>query len=159
MNIFKYPMTTPSIEFISWHRVIDQRNLEMACATADCVRADPRKLEIAAANLQRLIDQGIGGGLRNRYIFRWKQIFDTSDADFILGELTRDDETGAALRQADPFTGILPAEHRNRIIEAYETRREGAQRIGAWIREQPASGSPGSSGPLRRERLSGARRT
>ncbi len=122
----KPPSSELAEPFVSWHRVIDQRNLEMARATADCVRANPHLLEVAAARLRRYIEQGVGGGLRNKYIRRWKRIFDMGNSESILGELTRDDEAGAALRQADPFTGILPAERRDRIIEAYESRRAAA---------------------------------
>lgn len=107
----------------SWHQVIDERNLELARATADCLRADPAGWEVIRGNLRRIIEQDICGGLSNGYVRRWKAILDTGDPEFILGELTRDDETGAALRQADPFTRILPQETRNRIMESYESRR------------------------------------
>lgn len=78
--------------FVGGHQLIDRRNRELARATTDCIRADPPKPEIVRANLQRLIERGVGGGIRNRYIAHWKRLFDTADANRILAELVRDDE-------------------------------------------------------------------
>ena len=83
------------------------------------MRADPAKLEIARANLHRLIERGVGGGIRNRYLAHWNRLFNTADTARILAELEREDEWGDALRQADPFTGILPPETRERIFDTY----------------------------------------
>ena len=105
------------------HQATDRYNLELARATTACIRADPSKLEVARANLHRLIERGVGGGLRNRYLAHWKRLFDTADARHILEEYEREDEWGDALRQAHPFTGILPPEARERIFDTYASER------------------------------------
>ena len=58
----------------------------------------------------------------HRYLAHWNRLFNTADTARILAELEREDEWGDALRQADPFTGILPPETRDRIFDAYESK-------------------------------------
>jgi hypothetical protein len=98
------------------HRLLDARSLAMHCKIAQKISRDPELLNTAKENLARWSQKSAGE--RPRYLQEWEEILDRpwpEIADFITsisGDAIR-------LRSSSPFAGVLSAEERKRIYEAF----------------------------------------
>jgi len=85
------------------HRRIDERSLAMMKAIVKKIEEDPRKkgLDKARSVCGRWVQMH-----ENSYIRQWEEIL-KGDWEDIKGVLTDDSEKADALRQCNPFCGIL----------------------------------------------------
>jgi len=91
----------------------------MHALVAEKISADPGLLEVARQNLRRW---------RTRWqqqpptwFEEWQQIM-AGEWPTIAALITEQSENAVRLRQSSPFAGVLNAEERKRIYEAFRTR-------------------------------------
>ena len=102
----------------SSHRLLEARSLAMHAVIAQKIERDPRLLEIPRNNLKRW------GARWERaapaWYGQWCRIM-TRPWPEIAAIITEPSEEGARLRQSSPFAGVLSAQERRRIYEAFRT--------------------------------------
>ena len=102
-------------EVLTGHRRIDQRSLAMHRAIADKLRADPSLLAIAWENLDRWSKNA---GRSQPYLDAWRAILQRPLAE-TLALMVEESETMTAMRQANPFAGILTPRERWAIYDRF----------------------------------------
>lgn len=110
------PAKEDGISRYSDHRLLDARSLAMHCKIAQKVSRDPELLDAAKQNLARWSRKSAGE--KPRYLAEWQEILDRpwiEIADFI----TCISDRAIRLRSSSPFAGVLSAEERKRIYEAF----------------------------------------
>ena len=98
------------------HRLLDARSLAMHCKIAQKISRDPELLNVAKENLARWSQKA--AGKEPRYLQEWREILERpwpEIADFI----TSISDDAIRLRSSSPFAGVLSAEERKRIYEAF----------------------------------------
>lgn len=98
------------------HQRIDQRSLAMHRAVADKLRADPGLIEVARGNLDRWSRQN---GRSQPYFDAWRSLLD-GPFEELLAAMVEDTERMTAMRQANPFAGILSPAERWAIYAQFE---------------------------------------
>jgi hypothetical protein len=101
------------------HRRIDARSLAMHRAIAEKLRADPSLLAIAHENLDRW---SAANGRSQPYFEAWQEIL-KRPLEEVLALMVEDSERMTAMRQADPFPGILTPRERWAIYEQFRAER------------------------------------
>ena len=110
------PRVAPVRPGYSSHRLLEARSLAMHAVIAQKIERDPKLLDVPRNNLKRWNTRWEAEapawydewcGIMNR---PWPEIA------AIITELS---EEGARLRQSSPFAGVLSAEERRRIYEAF----------------------------------------
>ena len=112
------PAKEDGISRYSDHRLLDARSLAMHCKIAQKISGEPGLLDVARQNLARWSRKSAGEN--PRYLAEWQKILDRpwiEIADFIT---SISDQT-TRLRSSSPFAGVLSAEERKRIYEAFGT--------------------------------------
>ncbi len=89
---------------MNWHEVMDECALEMDRVIARELRADPAKLDLAVAWIQRFLD-------------------DADYSDQNKDALADESDEGQRMRQSSPFAVLMPQDERLRILAKYEARR------------------------------------
>ena len=115
-SVSRWVATEEEYSRYSDHRLLDARSLAMHCKIAQKISRDPELLKIAEQNLARWRQKSAGE--YPRYLEEWQEIIDRpwmEIADFITS--ISDDAT--RLRSSSPFAGVLGAEERKRIYEAF----------------------------------------
>jgi hypothetical protein len=100
----------------SAHRVLEARSLAMHVVIAQKIQREPGLLNIARNNLTRWRsrwDDAVPTWYRE-----WCEILRCPWPE-IAAVITEPSEEGARLRQSSPFAGVLSAEERKRIYEAF----------------------------------------
>jgi hypothetical protein len=100
----------------STHRLLEARSLAMHAVIAQKIEREPGLLNIARNNLMRWRsrwDDDVPTWYRE-----WCEILDCPWPQ-IAAIITEPSEEGARLRQSSPFAGVLSAEVRKRIYEAF----------------------------------------
>ena len=98
------------------HRILDARSLAMHCRIAQKITRDPTLLNKAKANLERWsakYDEP-----RPRYLREWQEILERPWPE-IMEIITSMSEDATRLRSSSPFAGVLTAEERNQVYEAF----------------------------------------
>ena len=89
---------------MNWHEVIDERSIELHGVIARELRANPEKLDLVVAWIQRFLD-------------------DPEYSDQNKDALADESDEGQRLRQSSPFAVLMPQDERARIFAKYEARR------------------------------------
>jgi hypothetical protein len=107
----------------TWHEVLEDRSLEMDRVIADKIRANPKLVRIALANIERWLANPDYSESNQQAVLEWKRIIENSSLDALLTLLQSSSEEARRLRQSSPFCGILTAEERAAILRKYEALR------------------------------------
>jgi len=97
------------------HRRIDQRSLALHRAIADKLRADPSLLAIAYDNLDRW---SAANGRSRPYWDAWRELL-KRPLEELLALMVEDSEKMTAMRQSNPFAGILTPRERWSIYDQF----------------------------------------
>jgi hypothetical protein len=100
------------------HQRLDQRSLALHRAIADKLRADPALLGVAYDNLDRWSQQK---GRSQPYLDAWREILNRP-LEEILALMVEESERMTAMRQANPFAGILTPRERWAIYDQFALR-------------------------------------
>ena len=106
---------------MNWHEVIDERSLELHGVIARELRADPAKLDLVVAWIQRFLDDPDFGDDNKDALREWLAIIRQGLPRVFEALADRSDE-GQRLRQSTPFAAIMPQDERARIFAKYEAR-------------------------------------
>lgn len=98
------------------HRIIECRSLAMHCLIARKIAGNPALLDRARWNLAVWRDRY--GANIPRALEEWRQILGRPWPE-IAALITDPDEQAARLRQSSPFAGLLTANERRRVYEAF----------------------------------------
>jgi hypothetical protein len=110
------PHDEPARRGFSQHRLLEARSLAMHAVIAQKIDRDLKLLNVARNNLQRWRsrwDEEVPAWYRE-----WCEIVKRPWPE-IAAIITEPSEEGARLRQSSPFAGVLSAEARRRIYEAF----------------------------------------
>ena len=121
------------------HRLIEARSLAMHAAIAAKIERQPKLLELARNNLKRWHVRWEGAV--PAWHQEWCEILDRPWPE-IAAVMTEPGENGARLRQSSPFAGVLSAEERRGVYDAFRLVKESASdeeavetRRDDWLRE------------------------
>lgn len=114
---------------MNWHEVIDQRSLDLHRVVARDLRADPAKLDLVIAWIERFVDNPEYSPHARDSLTEWVAIIHQGLSK-VLDVLEDDSEEGQRLRQSSPFAVIIPPEERARIFSRYEALRPRAYPAG-----------------------------
>lgn len=98
------------------HRLLDARSLAMHAVMAEKIGRNPKLLAIAHRNLQRW--QRRFGPHPPKWAAEWREILERAWPE-IAAVMTDPGETSTRLRQSSPFAGVLTAQERRRIYDAF----------------------------------------
>jgi hypothetical protein len=98
------------------HRILDARSLAMHCKIAQKITRDPSLLNKAKANLERWSAKSEDP--QPQYLREWAQILERPWPE-ILELITSMSEDATRLRSSSPFAGVLTADERDQIYEAF----------------------------------------
>lgn len=108
--------TAPVRPSYSSHRLLEARSLAMHAVIAHKVERDPKLLDVARNNLKRWSARWESDV--PVWYEEWCDIMNRPWAQ-IAAIITEPSEEGARLRQSSPFAGVLSADERRRIYEAF----------------------------------------
>ncbi len=100
------------------HQRIDQRSLALHRAIAEKLRADPSLLAVAHDNLDRWSKEK---GRSQPYWDAWREIL-RRPLEEVLTLMVEESERMTAMRQANPFAGILTPRERWAIYDQFLSR-------------------------------------
>ena len=98
------------------HRILDARSLAMHCKIAQKISRDPELLDKARANHERWIAKSEDA--TPRYLHEWQEILKRPWPE-IAEIITSMSEDATRLRSSSPFAGVLTADERDLIYEAF----------------------------------------
>jgi hypothetical protein len=104
---------------LTGHRRIDRRSLAMHRAIAAKLRADPSLLAIARENLDRWSQRQ---GRSQPYLDAWRELLN-GPLEELLALMVEDSEKMTAMRQSNPFPGILTPRERWAIYDDFAPAR------------------------------------
>lgn len=111
-----------SLRRMNWHEVIDERSLELHAVIARELRADPAKLDLVTAWIQRFLDDPDFGDDSKDALREWADVI-RQGLPAVLRALADRSEDGQRMRQSTPFAVLMPQEERTRIFAKYAARR------------------------------------
>ena len=100
----------------SSHRLLEARSLAMHAVIAEKIQRDLTLLDVARNNLKRWRARWAGSA--PAWHEEWSGIMKRPWPQ-IAAIITEPSEEGARLRQSSPFAGVLSAQERRRIYEAF----------------------------------------
>lgn len=98
------------------HRILDARSLAMHCKIAQKITRDPTLLNKAQANLERWSAKSEDP--QPQYFREWQRILERPWPE-IAELITSMSEDATRLRSSSPFAGVLTADERDQIYEAF----------------------------------------
>lgn len=107
---------------MNWHEVIDERSIEMDRVIARELRADPAKLDLVAAWIQRFLDDPDYSDQNKDALAEWMGIL-REGLPRVLAALADESDEGQRMRQSSPFAVLMPQDERTRIFAKYEACR------------------------------------
>lgn len=105
------------------HDINDERNLEMDQVIARELRADPSKLHLAVAWIQRFLADPEYSIHSKDDLTEWLDLIRTRGLPGVLAALEDRSEEGRRMRQNSPFAVIMPQDERRKILDRYEALR------------------------------------
>ena len=114
----------------TWHEILDDRSLEMDRVIAEKIRANPKLVQIALANIDRWLANPDYSESGRQAALEWKSIIENSSVEALVTLLESSSEEARRLRQSSPFCGILTPDERRTIFQKYETFRDRAYLAG-----------------------------
>lgn len=97
------------------HERIDQRSIAMHRAIAEKLRANPALLEIARENIARWAP---AAGRSRHYLDAWLEVLE-KPLEEVLALIVEDTEEMRAMRQNNPFAGVLEPRERWAIYDFF----------------------------------------
>jgi len=94
-------------------RTADRRSLALHARVAECIRADPGRLEPSRRRVQEWLRTG---NVHPHYAHAWRDLLE-GPLDSLLSTLVDPGERATALRKSSPFAGILDARERWEILK------------------------------------------
>ena len=111
---------------MNWHKIIDQRNLELNGVIVRILRETPEKLDAVRERLlMRLADPEYSDSLK-RCCAEWLEIINQGN-DRVCEVLLDESEEGNRLRQNAPFAILMAQDERTEIFEKYKKLRPRSQ--------------------------------
>jgi hypothetical protein len=110
----------------TWHEILDDRSLEMDRVIAGKIRANPKLVQIALANIDRWLANPDYSESGRQAALEWKSIIENSSVKALVTLLESSSEEACRLRQSSPFCGILTPDERQAIFRKYEALRDRA---------------------------------
>ncbi|MGH7992676.1 MAG: hypothetical protein ACREDQ_04110 [Limisphaerales bacterium] len=110
----------------TWHEILDDRSLEMDRVIAEKIRANPKLVQIALANIERWLANPDYSESSRQAVLEWKSIIENSSLEALTTLLESRSEEACRLRQSSPFCGILTPDERQAIFRKYEALRDRA---------------------------------
>ena len=110
----------------TWHEILDDRSLEMDRVIAGKIRANPKLVQIALANIDRWLANPDYSESGRQAALEWKSIIENSSVEVLVTLLESSSEEARRLRQSSPFCGILTPDERQAIFRKYEALRDRA---------------------------------
>jgi hypothetical protein len=101
------------------HERIDQRSIAMHRAIAEKLRANPALLEIAHENIARWAP---AAGRSRHYLDAWLEVLEMP-LEEMLRLIVEDTEEMRAMRQNNPFAGVLNPRERWAIYDLFPLER------------------------------------
>ena len=108
---------------MNWHEIIDERALEMDAVIARELRADPAKLELVIAWIERFLADPEYSIHSKDTLTEWLELIREGGLPRALEALVDGSEEGRRMRQNSPFAVVMPQDERKRILAKYEARR------------------------------------
>lgn len=108
---------------MNWHELMDERALEMDAVIARELRADPAKLELVVAWIERFLAEPDYSVHSTDALMEWLNLIRVHGLSGVLSALADRSEEGRRMRQNSPFAVLMPQEERRRILAKYEARR------------------------------------
>ena len=108
---------------MNWHEVIDECALEMDRVIARELRADPSKLDLVVAWIEKFLADPDYSIQSKDALTEWLDLIRTRGLPGVLAALEDRSEEGQRLRQSSPFAVIMPQDERQRILARYEALR------------------------------------
>lgn len=108
---------------MNWHEVIDERNYEMDQVIADILRADPAKLAVVVAWIEKFLADPDYSIQSKDALSEWLDVIRRRGLEGVLEVLNDRGEEATRLRQSSPFAVIMPQDKRTEILRRYEARR------------------------------------
>ena len=107
---------------MNWHEVMDERSIELHGVIARELRANPEKLDLVVAWIQRFLDDPEYSDQNKDALAEWMEII-REGLPRVLEALADESDEGQRLRQSSPFAVLMPQDERARIFAKYEARR------------------------------------
>jgi hypothetical protein len=117
-SVSSWQPSVPAPALYSTHRLLEARSLAMHALIAAKIANDPALLAKPRRNLERWSVRW-GGDLPG-WAVEWQRILDRPWSE-IAALISEPSENAARLRQSSPFAGVLTAEERKRVYEAFRT--------------------------------------
>jgi hypothetical protein len=108
---------------VNWHKVIDERSLEMHRVVARELRADPSKLDQVVAWIEKFLADPDYSVHSKDALTEWLDLMRTRGLPGVLAALEDRSEEGQRMRQSSPFAVIMPQDERREILAKYEALR------------------------------------
>ena len=108
---------------MNWHEVIDERSYEMHQVVARVLRADPAKLELAVAWIEKFLADPDFADQSKDALTEWLDLIKTRGLIGVLEVLDNRGANACRMRQSSPFAVIMPQDERLRILRRYEAFR------------------------------------
>jgi hypothetical protein len=108
---------------MNWHEVIDERNYEMHQVIADLLRAEPSKLELAVAWMEKFLADPDYSVHAKDALKEWMELIRSRGVGGVLEVLGDRGEEATRMRQSSPFAVLMPQDKRLEILRRYEARR------------------------------------
>jgi hypothetical protein len=108
---------------MSWHALIDERNLEMHQVIADVLRQDPGKLDLAVAWIEKFLSDPEYSASSKAALNEWLELIRARGLEGVLELLSERSEYATRMRHMSPFAVLMPQDKRTEILVRYEARR------------------------------------
>ncbi len=108
---------------MNWHKVMDERSLEMDRVIARELRADPSKLQLAENWIERFLADPDYSVQSKDALTEWLDLIRSRGLPGVLAALEDRSAEGQRMRQSSPFAVIMPQDERKRILARYEALR------------------------------------
>jgi hypothetical protein len=111
----------------TWHEIVDDRSLEMDRVIAAKIRANPKLIQIALANIERWLANPDYSESNRQAVLEWRSIIANSSVGVLATLLESSSEEARRLRQSSPFCGILTPAERQAIFRKYAQSKHRAK--------------------------------
>jgi hypothetical protein len=108
---------------MNWHEVIDERSYEMHQVVARILRADPSKLELVVAWIEKFLADPDFSIHSKDALTEWLDLIKARGLAGVLEVLDDRGEEACRMRQSSPFAVLMPQDERLRILRRYEALR------------------------------------
>ena len=110
-------------EGVNWHEVIDERSLELHQVVARELRADPTRLNLVVAWIEKFVADPDYSIRSKDALKEWLELIRSRGLPGVLAALEDRSEEAQRMRQSSPFAVIMPQDERQRILDRYEALR------------------------------------